>query len=138
MTNMKEKVMALHEAFSKNRFEEVLNLCSEQVEVHAYAFGATFKGKEGFMNFMQAFKLAFPDVTIQHRNMLVEGNRVAVEFIGKGTHTGTLHSPAGPIEATNKAVELTVAEFMVWENGMLMSLHNYQDAASLLRQIGAY
>lgn len=140
MTNansVKQASIEIHDAFSKNQFDKVLNLCHDDVEVHAYAFGAVFKGKEGFMNFMQSFKSAFPDVAITHKNLVVEENRVAVEFTGKGTHTGALQTPAGAIPATGKTVELNVAEFMIWENGKLKSLHNYQDAGSLLRQIGA-
>lgn len=137
MTNsVKENVIALHNAFSKNQFDKVLELCSDSVEVHAHAFGLAFHGKEGFMNFMQGFKSAFPDVSIHHKKFVVDGNHVAVEFIGKGTHTGALQTPAGTIPPTGKTIELTVAEFMVWENGKLKTLHNYQDSGSLMRQIG--
>jgi steroid delta-isomerase-like uncharacterized protein len=135
--SIKEIAMQIHDAFSRNQFEKVLNLCHDDVEVHAYAFNAVFKGKEGFMSFMQSFKIAVPDVAIHHRNFVVEGNRLAVEFQGKGIHSGPLHTPAGTIAATGKSVEITVAEFMVFENGKLKTLHNYQDAGSLLRQIGA-
>jgi len=133
----KENVIALHDAFSKNQFDSVLDLCHDDVEVHAYAFGMNLKGKDGFMSFMQSFKSAFPDVIIYHRQFVEEGDKVAVEFTGKGTHTGPMQTPAGILPATGKKIEITVSEFMVWENGKLKSLHNYQDAGSLLRQIGA-
>jgi steroid delta-isomerase-like uncharacterized protein len=136
-TSPKQATIEIHDAFSKNQFDKVLVLCHDDVVVNAYAFGAVFKGKDGFKDFMQSFKSAFPDVVITHKNIIAEGNNVAVEFTGKGTHTGALQTPAGAIPATGKTVELTVAEFMVWENGKLKSLHNYQDAGSLLRQIGA-
>src|ERR1043166_8652995 len=127
----KENSVAIHDAFSKNEFDKVLALCHDDVEVHAYAFGMTFHGKDGFMSFMQSFKSAFPDVMIQHNNIIEQDDRVALEFTGNGTHTGDLQTPAGAIPATGKKVELTVSEFMVWENGKLKSLHNYQDAGSL-------
>jgi steroid delta-isomerase-like uncharacterized protein len=137
MSNIKQLVISIHDAFSKNQFNKVLELCHEKVEVHAYAFGAVFHGKEGFMNFMQSFKGAFPDVTIHHKNLLVETNSAAIEFTGRGTHTGPLVTPGGTIPASGKKIELDVAEFMAFEDGLLVSLHNYQDAASLMRQIGA-
>ncbi|MEZ5013599.1 MAG: ester cyclase [Chitinophagales bacterium] len=137
MSDSKQLTIAIHEAFSNNAFDQVLALCHENVEVHAHAFGAVFTGKEGFMQFMQSFKTGFPDVRIAHEHFVVEGGSVAVQFTGRGTHTGTLQTPAGDIPATGKKVELHVAEFLVWENGKLRSLHNYQDAGSLLRQIGA-
>lgn len=137
MSNTKQSAIAIHDAFSNNEFNKVIALCHDDVEVHAYAFGAVFHGKEGFMNFMQSFKVGFPDVRIQHNNFIEDGDKIAVEFTGKGTHTGPLETPAGSIPATGKTVTLSVSEFMVWENGKLKSLHNYQDAGSLLRQIGA-
>ncbi len=136
MSTSKQLAIALHDAFSNNEFDKVIALCHDDVEVHAYAFGAVFKGKEGFMNFMQSFKAGFPDVRIYHQNFVEDANKIAVEFLGKGTHTGTLQTPAGKIPATGKSVELTVAEFMIWEDGKLKNLHNYQDAGSLLLQIG--
>jgi steroid delta-isomerase-like uncharacterized protein len=137
MSNIKQLVISIHDAFSKNQFDKVLELCHENVEVHAYAFGAVFQGKDGFMNFMQSFKGAFPDVIIHHKKLLVENNNAAIEFSGKGTHTGPLVTPAGNIPATGKKIELDVAEFMEFKDGLLISLHNYQDAGSLMRQIGA-
>jgi steroid delta-isomerase-like uncharacterized protein len=133
---IKDAVIRLHEAFSKNQLEKAIAMTADNVEVNAYAFGASFKGKEGFMGFMQSFKSAFPDVSIHHKNLMVDGNRAAVEFTAKGTHTGPLQTPAGTIPPTGRPIELTVAELMVWENGKLKSLHNYQDAATLMRQIG--
>jgi steroid delta-isomerase-like uncharacterized protein len=131
----RQLVIDLHSAFSANQFDKVLSMCADNVEVHAHAFGMTFNGKDGFMNFMQGFKSAFPDVTIHHNNMVVDGNKAAVEFLGKGTHTGDLQTPGGVIAPTGKKVEFTVSEFMEWEHGKLKSLHNYQDAGSLMQQI---
>jgi steroid delta-isomerase-like uncharacterized protein len=135
-TTIKQSVIDLHNAFSNNQFDKVLELCADDIEAKAYAWGMTFNGKNGFSNFMQGFKSAFPDVKIEHKNLMAEGNRVAVEFVGKGTHTGVLQTPAGAIEPTGKQVEFIASEFMIWENGKLKSLHNYQDAGSILRQIG--
>lgn len=134
--SIKDQVVSIHNAFSSNNFDAVLAFCHDDVIVQAYAFGAEFHGKDGFMNFMQSFKSAFPNVAIKHKNFVIDGNKAAVEFTAIGTHTGELQTPNGAIPATGKSIELTVAEFMEWENGKLKSLHNYQDAGSLLRQIG--
>jgi steroid delta-isomerase-like uncharacterized protein len=137
MENQNEQLTCkLHETFSNDQFDQTLQLASDDVEVHAYAFGQTFKNKEGFANFMQGFKTAFPDIKIQHKTIVSSGNHVAVEFTAQGTHTGPLQTPSGAIPPTGKPVTITVSEFMKWENGKLMSLHNYQDAGSIMRQIG--
>ncbi len=138
MENQNEQLTCqLHDTFSNDQFDKTMELVSENVQVKAYAFGMTFNNKDGFAGFMQSFKTAFPDIKIKHTNIVSYGKNVAVEFTAQGTHNGPLQTPAGAIPATGKPVTFTVSEFMVWENGKLMSLHNYQDAGSIMRQIGA-
>ena len=129
-------VRDLHESFSNNEFDKTLAMAADDVVVEAYAFGATFRGKAEFGQFMQGFKMAFPDMRLHHNSVVSNGNNVAVEFTGTGTHTGDLHTPAGVVPATGKSVSLNVAEFQTWENGKLKSIHNYQDSGSLMRQLG--
>jgi steroid delta-isomerase-like uncharacterized protein len=139
MANNNEQLTRdLHGYFSQNQFEKCLEMASDDIKINAYAIGMTFNGKDQFMGFMQGFKSAFPDMVINHTNILSSGNKVAVEFTAKGTHTGTLHTPGGDIPATGKPISLNVSEFYEWDdNGKLKSFSNYQDIATLLRQIGA-
>lgn len=137
MTTTNEQLTCeIHDYFSNNQFEKCIDMATDDVQVTAYAIGVVFNGKEQFMGFMQGFKQAFPDLTIHHTNILSSGNQVAVEFTGQGTHTGNLQTPAGVIPASGNVVKFNVAEFMIWENGKLKSIANYQDSGTMLRQIG--
>jgi steroid delta-isomerase-like uncharacterized protein len=126
----------LHKNFSENNLEANLALTDDNIEIVAYAFGLQLQGKEQFMGFMQGFKTAFPDIAIQPINVIANGDQVVIEFTATGTHTGPLLTPAGEIPASGKAIKLEVIEVHVWQNGKLTKLANYQDSASLLRQIG--
>ncbi|MBK8504240.1 MAG: ester cyclase [Saprospiraceae bacterium] len=138
MKNSNEELTReVHDCFSKNNFDKCVKLASPNVKVTAHAFGMTFNGPEEFRAFMQGFKEAFPDMVVHHDSIVSEGGRVAVEFTAKGTHTGPLKTPAGVVPPSGKKVELKVAEFYQWNNGRFTSMSNYQDAASLMRQIGA-
>jgi steroid delta-isomerase-like uncharacterized protein len=128
---------AVHDYFSRNQFDKCVELAAETVQITAYAFGMTFNGREEFRGFMQGFKQAFPDMVIEHNNILGDGSQVAVEFTAKGTHTGPLQTPAGEIPASGKKVALNVIEVYEWDNGRFTKMANYQDSASLMRQIGA-
>lgn len=137
MENSIEKLVRdLHDSFSNNEFEKTLAMAADDVVVEAYALGATFRGKDEFMQFMQGFKMAFPDMRLRHDSFICNGHKVAVEFTATGTHTGDLHTPAGVVPPTGKSVSLTVSEFQTWENGKVKSIHNYQDSGSLMRQLG--
>ena len=138
MQNQNEQLTReLHNHFSNNQFDKCVELADENVQITAHAIGMNFNGREEFRNFMQGFKQAFPDMRLQHKNIVSNGNKVAVEFTATGTHTGTLQTPAGPIPPSGKTVELYVAEFYEWNDGKFTKMVNYQDAGSLMRQIGA-
>lgn len=126
----------VHDNFSADNFSRCMELADENVQVAAHAFGMTFNGKSEFGNFMQGFKQAFPDMKLEHSNIVANGNKVAVEFTAHGTHTGPLQTPEGVIPPTGKKVQLNVSEFYEWENGKFKKMANYQDGGSLMRQIG--
>lgn len=126
-----------HELFSQNKFDEVVALASDNIQVVSYATGQTFNGKTEFRNFMAGFKTAFPDMVIKHTNVFSKGSEVALEFDAEGTHTGSLAGPGGTLPPTGKKVKLKVCETMRVENGKITTIHNYQDSGSLMQQLGA-
>ena len=126
----------IYELFSNDDFDGVLELAAEDVEVVFVPAGQTFRGHEGFMQFMKSFKTAFPDIKLTITNQVATEDSVVSEFIASGTHTGPLMSPAGEIPPTGKRAEWPVCEVCRTRDGKLTSLHNYQDLATMLRQLG--
>lgn len=126
----------LYDAFNRRDYEHDLDLVGRDMEVTLIPFGQTFHGREGFRAFMQGFTEAFPDISIQVTNQVATGDQVVNEFTARGTHTGPLMTPAGAIPPTGRTVDLTVCEVYRIKDGKFVSLHNYQDAASLMRQLG--
>lgn len=126
-----------HELFSANQLDEVVNMASDNIQVVNYATGQTFNGKTEFRNFMAGFKTAFPDLVIKHTVVFEdETGNVALEFEGEATHTGPLAGVEGTIPPTGKKVRFQVCETHRIENGKIVSIHNYQDSGSLMRQLG--
>ena len=127
----------LYQLFNDNQFDEALALAKEDIEVVLVPFGQTFQGHEGFRNFMMGFKTAFPDIAItQVISQIATDEAVVSEFTARGTHSGPLLTPAGEIPPTGRTVDFTVCEVWQMRDGKVTSLHNYQDAASLMRQLG--
>jgi len=127
----------IYQLWGNNQFDEVLALTAEDVEVVLVPFGQTFRGHDGFRAFMQSFKTAFPDIEVTEViNQVATDEAVVTEFKARGTHTGLLMTPAGEVPPTGREVNLTVCE--VWEirDGKLTGFRNYQDAATLMRQLG--
>jgi steroid delta-isomerase-like uncharacterized protein len=135
MTNT-EITKKIHKFFSENKLDDVLSCLADDVVVDSYAVNMRFNGKDEFAGFMMGFKNAFPDMTITHTNVFEQGSWVCAEFTAKGTHTGTLQTPAGPVSATGKEVNLNVCETLEIKDGKIKAIRNYQDSSSLMRQLG--
>lgn len=127
----------VYELFSTGRSAEVLAHATDDVVVEMIAFGQVHRGHAGFREFLGAFTSAFPDIRIETKRQVAEGDRVVAEFEAHGTHDGPLMTPMGPIPPTGRKVVFHVCEVWDLRDGKLAGLRNYQDAASILRQIGA-
>lgn len=126
----------LYELFNEGRLDEAAKMGSDDIKVDVVPFGMVFDGRDGFLGFMDSFKSAFPDLTITVEHQVASEDGVVSECSWTGTHTGTLHTPAGPIEATGRRVD--AARFCeVWDvsDGSITKLVNYQDISSWLRQL---
>jgi len=136
MTTNIQLTKQLHDAFSNNRYDEILALTADDIEVVSYSNGYMAKGKEGFRAFFMAFKTACPDIKLVHHNIFGSGDWVAVEFGAEGTHTGPLMTPNGAVPPTGRVISLNVCEIHEWKSGKLTRVVNYQDAMSLMAQLG--
>ncbi len=126
----------VYAAFSACDYGKVLSLVTDDIEAIFEPTGQVFRGKEEFEQFFMTFKTAMPDVDLIVTNQVVTPGAVVTEFIARGTHTGPLLGPAGPIPATGKTAEWPVVEVCTVRDGKIATLHNYQDTASMLRQLG--
>jgi steroid delta-isomerase-like uncharacterized protein len=122
--------------FGRGDFQGVLELVTDDIEATIIPFGQTFQGKEGFLQFMHGFKDAFPDMEIKIDNQVIGNDQVVNEISTTVTHTGPLQTPTGVVPPTGKTVSFTVCEVWSIRDGKVASLRNYQDAASLMRQLG--
>ena len=127
----------MYELWSNNQLNEILALATEDIEVVLTPFGQTFHGHAGFADFNQGFKGAFPDIKITEiTHQIATENEVVSEFKARGTHTGPLMTPAGEVSATGRTVAFSVCEVCSVRDGKVASIRNYQDAASIMRQLG--
>ena len=127
----------IYQAFNERRLDDAIALATEDVELTIVPWGQTFHGHDGFREFMTGFINGYSDIQIAEiTNQVASAYGVATEFIARGTHDGTLVSPAGEIPATGKAVDFPIVE--VWEvrDGKLAALRNYFDSATIMAQLG--
>jgi steroid delta-isomerase-like uncharacterized protein len=126
----------IYQLFNEGQFDDAITLATEDVELVLVPFGQTFHGRAGFRAFLQGFHSAFPDIHITVTNQVAADDQVVTEFTARGTHTRPLPMPAGEVAPTGRVVDFTVCEVWRVRDGKLASLHNYQDVASMMRQLG--
>jgi steroid delta-isomerase-like uncharacterized protein len=98
--------------------------------------GQQFHGPEGAVEYLTGWATAFPDSTVEVTNVVASDTAAVVEFIGRGTHTGPLGTPAGPIPPSGRRVEFPLCDVWAVRDGKLAGNRNYFDLLTLLRQIG--
>lgn len=84
----------------------------------------------------QGWAAAMPDSKATFHDSWVSGDTVVVELTWKGTHTGPLQMPTGPVAATGKSFELRGCAVVQVAGGRAQSMRQYFDMATLLQQLG--
>jgi steroid delta-isomerase-like uncharacterized protein len=80
---------------------------------------------------------AFSAVRASLEETISDGSRAAVRVVVHAEHTGELQTPAGPVPATGKSVELHTAEFFrVDAAGLIVEHHRFFDVAAFMGQLG--
>lgn len=81
---------------------------------------------------------AFPDYSVEIRDQVGEGDKVATVWIARGTHEGTWDSPIGPIPASGNRVEWTGSTTARVVDGRLTEvIGSNWDHLAILQQMGA-
>jgi steroid delta-isomerase-like uncharacterized protein len=127
----------LYSYWNDREFDRLAELLTDDGEIVLVGSGTRFEGHEGAKEFSRMWADGFPDGKVQIDDVIEAGDRVVVQFTGRGTHTGTLRSPGGEIPASGRSVTLKLCDVHRIENGKIKSVHSYFDSASLLTQIGA-
>lgn len=116
--------------------DKSLALISEDCEILLVPLGMALHGHDGYKQFLLSWTEAFPDSHAEVTHMLAGENHAITEFIGRGTHTGTLHGPTGDIPATGRKVEFRLCDVHVIKNGKIVGFREYYDLMGFMQQLG--
>ncbi len=95
--------------------------------------GQTIPSREAGKGFVAALLSAFPDIHYSIEDELQVGERAAVRWSAKATHTGTLFGLA----PTQKKVTMIGMTIFRVQNGQIVELWDVWDEAGLMKQLGA-
>ena len=98
--------------------------------------GEPLRGEDAARELYDIWTGAFPDNRVDVHLEIAEGPNGLQESHFRGTHTGTMRTPAGDIPATGKPVDIPFVGLMTVEDGKMASFRVYFDTADLMRQLG--
>lgn len=117
------------DAYQKGDIAAVREICSPDFIEHGV--GQTFS-LEQVIETLKGNMAIFSDFTIIAEDMIAKGDRVAVRYLAKVTHTGE----GLGIPATGKKAESTGIEILRCENGKIAEAWTAEDVLGLLTQLG--
>lgn len=132
----KAVVQAIYDHFNRHDLDGAVSLVTADFELIDFAMGTTFRGPDGFRDWLQGHLTPLPDACVQVVSIVAEADWVATEHIGRGTHDGPLMTPAGEVPATHRSIELKVAEFFELRTGKVWRMRAYFDQGAVLREFG--
>lgn len=136
---MSEKNKALirrwfEEVWNQGRGDVIDELLAEDAVIHGLVDGAgnPVKGLDGFHDFHNQFRGAFPDLIVSVDDTIAEGEMVVARCSVRGRHTGNHLGFA----ATNAPVQFEGVAITRIENGKIAEAWNHFDFAQMNRQLG--
>jgi len=123
-----------HDAFNERAWQRASQLYSPDLVV--VEPGGASQGIDAFLAHAQGFTRAFPDSRAEVKTLTEAGNRVAVEAVYTGTHTGPLVTPQGEVPPTGRTLSLPYCAIMEIVAGRIATHHVYYDQMTFAAQLG--
>lgn len=131
----KDLVRRFAEATNAADWESLAGLVAEDFERHSAATaGPPVTSRDAFVQLQESFLVSFPDQQVEIRQIVAEGDRVAILATYSGTHTG----PMGDIPPTGKSVEAPFLAIFRIEAGRIAELWVEWDNLLMLNQLGLF
>lgn len=129
-------VRAIYDAFNARDIAKLASLFAPDVVTTDMGSGRTYHGFDGFMEWVGPFAAAMPDSTATPGLVVANGDWIATEHVGRGTHTGTFTGPHGQeLPASHRPIEIRFAEFFRLRDGKVVEFRAYWDTGSVLDQM---
>jgi steroid delta-isomerase-like uncharacterized protein len=95
---------------------------------------APVRGREAFNAMIAGLRAAFPDLRIDEREEIAEGELVATRWIASGTHTGVAFAE---LPTSGRRFEITGMSIYRVVDGRIVAGWVNDDSLLMLRQLGA-
>lgn len=127
----------LIEAFNDGDWDSFRDRITSDVVYEEPGTGRRAVGPDQYMQLLQGWRQAFPNVSGEVRRTVASGDTVAVELVWRGDQTGDLETPSGTIPASGRQIETAATIWDVFEGDKLKEARHHLDIMTMLQQLGA-
>ncbi|WP_342250958.1 ester cyclase [Sphingomonas sp. OTU376] len=129
------RIRQLYEAVNAKDLAAIEGYGADFSEWLDVPFDMTSRGARAIIDPWKSWFDIFPDATCEVRSLVALGDHVVAQGIGRGTHLGTFHSPAGVIEPTGARMQVNFCDVYRLRDGKIERADSYFDFFGLLRQL---
>ncbi|HXF36072.1 MAG TPA: ester cyclase [Actinomycetota bacterium] len=108
-------------------------LCDPEMTFESPYTPEPVRGLDGFRAMILGLRSAFPDLRIEERDLIAEGDLVAARWVASGTHTG---ADFAGVPASGRRFEITGMSFYRVRDGRIVEGWVNDDTAGMLMQLG--
>ena len=126
-----DRLHAAIDAWNGGDLEGYLQLYDEGIILHGYSPAPM--GKDEVRGFYSAIFAAFPGSTLEVEEEIVDGDRVALRFQQRGTHTGVFMG----VPPTGRDFAMPGQTVLHFRDGRVVERWSTADLLGLLVQLGA-
>jgi ketosteroid isomerase-like protein len=137
---MKDEIYMIKELYASAEGDgldlgKFVSFFSEDAYVRDIPTNMEFRGKDIAM-VAGGMAQAFPDIHRELLHIYAMEDVIVVELTIRGTHSGALVTPDGPIAPTGRTIDVPCCDVFHMRDGKVVSFHCYNAASILRRQLG--
>ncbi|WP_181919455.1 ester cyclase [Alkalilimnicola ehrlichii] len=123
------------EALKRHSLADMTDRYTEDAVVHDPMYSEPLRGREAIRDDLAAWLRTFPDLEVEMRAILEEGDRYACEIAMTGTHKGPLITPDGELAPSGKRVAMSIGLFGRLDGDRIAEERRYYDLSSIAAQL---
>ncbi|MBS2030902.1 MAG: ester cyclase [Deltaproteobacteria bacterium] len=128
--NKRVAARILDEVWSQGRFEAIEELCDDKFESRMPIVGKV--DRSSLKETIGAYRKAFPDLKFEVKDILFEGDKGVIRWVGSGTNKGSFMGMA----PTNKFAKVHGVTFVEFKNGKSLKEYVHYDVLTFLDSLG--
>lgn len=130
-----DRIRALYEAVNSKDLATIAGFGAAESAWLDVPFNYLATGVNAIIDPWKNWFNIFPDATCEVRSLTALGDHVVAQGIGRGTHQGVFHSPAGILEPTGRRMQVNFCDVYQLKDGKIVRADSYFDFYGLHQQL---